>query len=186
MRLHASATALARNWVVHFGVITTLPLTSIFCVLLTMTSILEDFNSTVIMLTAAAECCDSHEQKKVFLLTKAEETYWRLRLVWPQPNGMKPCLPVYDSCPLANEYYMHSIPNTGLHYLSDRTNHGIRVLFLAKSHCDTPPQLLGKLLYLTQFSDEMERSICETIHPGIFHGHINLVHCLSYMGKAGC
>jgi hypothetical protein len=26
----------------------------------------------------------------------------------------------------------------------------------------------------------MERSICETIHPGIFHGHINLVHCLSY------
>lgn len=75
---------------------------------------------------------------------------------------------------------MHSIPNNGLHYSNDRTNHGVRVLFLAESHCDTPPQLLGKQLYLTQFSDEMERSICETIPPGIFHGHINLVHCLSY------
>ena len=127
----ASLNALARNWVVHFGVITTLPLTSIFCVLLTMMSILEDFNSTVIMLTAAAECCDSHEQTTSFLLTKAEETYQRLRLVWPQPNGMKPCLPVYDSCPLANEYYMHSIPNNGLHFSNDRTNHGVRVLFLA-------------------------------------------------------
>jgi hypothetical protein len=145
-----------------------------------MTTVVDEFNGYVAMLRDAADYCDDFERKKKFRLSKTEETYKLLKEVWPEPNDKKPTLPSYDSCLLANEYYMDLTP-TPVH--TSEAKYGATILFLAESHCETPPPILGKKLCLDQFHEPLKTRIAALLPTEEFHGHINLVHCLTY-GKS--
>jgi hypothetical protein len=144
-----------------------------------MTTTIDDVSGCVAMLQHAAECCDNYEQKKKLLVSKAEETFGRLKEVWPKQNDTKPSLPgssLYSL--LANEYYLDSTHKMTMQ--SSETQHGIRILFLAESHGETPLPVLGKKICLGQFHEPMQTDLLEMLPPDECHGHINLVHCLSY------
>lgn len=127
-----------------------------------MTTTLDDVNGCVAMLQYVAEYCDNYERKKKLLVSKALETFGVLKEVWPKQIGTKPSLPSSLSCLLANEYYLDSKPIMTMQ--SSDTKHGMRILFLAESHGETPLPVLGKKIVWDRFVNQCKQSFWKCYH----------------------
>jgi hypothetical protein len=103
-------------------------------------STMEDCTSSAnfAFLESAAEYCDKCDKEANDLQQHVEETYQKLKKIWPKGDG-KPPLPCLNATILANYYYVMALPISR----SGEQKH-TRLLLLAELHAATPSSLIGK------------------------------------------